>query len=106
MNEAIKLMTKTTNVLLSENDAKFCYAMSLQTCPDIIKHGSQRYLYIEFIEFLEMIGRVADKFIVDNEIPLHVKINRVLDEWLNLINVQREPSVYFLDGDSDSDDNY
>jgi hypothetical protein len=40
MHEAIKLMTKKTNVLLSENDAKFCYAMSLQTCPDIVKNGS------------------------------------------------------------------
>lgn len=44
-------------------------------------------MYIEFIEFLEMIGRVADKFIVDNETPLHLKMNRILDEWLAIINV-------------------
>jgi hypothetical protein len=45
--------------------------------------------HIELLEFMEMIGRVADCNSLDADIPLHVKINKVLDEWFTLINATR-----------------
>jgi len=46
--------------------------------------------HMEFIEFLEMTGRFAySVFREDSYTPLHEKINRVLDEWLVLVGLQR-----------------
>ena len=55
--------------------------MSLQTTHDIVKNSYLKCCHIDFIEFLEMIGRVADVAFQSDE-PLYLKINRVLDEWL------------------------
>lgn len=47
------------------------------------------------MEFMEMIGRVADCYSLEIDVPLHLKINKVLDEWLALVSVQRKEAVYF-----------
>jgi len=69
-----------------------------------MKNAYVKCFHIEFLEFLEMVGRVAHCHSIDTEIPLHVKINRVLDEWLSLISVMRKESVYYVEIGSDSDD--
>lgn len=65
-----------------------CYANSLQTCQDIIKHSSTKLVQIEFIEFMEMCGRVAHCLTPDQAGGtdlLDEKINVVLDSWLGLV---------------------
>lgn len=42
-----------------------------------------------------MIGRVADTHYCDEELPLHEKVNRVLDEWLALVGELRREPIYF-----------
>lgn len=73
---------------LGDAQARFCYSMSLQTTPDIVKNGFLKLCHIEFMEFLEMIARVADIYYVDND-PLFEKINKVLDRWLPLVDKER-----------------
>lgn len=51
-----------------------------------MKHANVKMYHIEMLEFLEMTGRVAETYYSGENIPLHEKINKVLDEWLPLIN--------------------
>jgi len=37
------------------------------------------------VEFMELIGRVADAHYRELDKPLHEKINYILDEWLALV---------------------
>ena len=62
----------------------------------------QQY-HIEFIEFMEMAGRVALKNNSNPDVAFHVKLNEVLDEWLGLIGLQRRPAKYFEDDETDDD---
>ncbi len=55
------------------------------TCPDLVKNGFLCVGHITFIEFLELVGRVADSYFSDLDVPLEVKINYVLDAWLQLV---------------------
>ena len=49
------------------------------------------------MEFMELIGRVAHTFFgQESETPLHKKINRVIDEWLGLVGLQREEPEYYV----------
>ena len=41
------------------------------------------------LEFMELIGRVADIYMHELSKPMYEKINYVLDEWLSLINYER-----------------
>jgi hypothetical protein len=85
-------MTKDTRIKLSDTDAYFCYAYCKQSLADIVKHSQVRTAHLDLIEFYELIGRVADTFYCDEEIELHEKIDRVLDEWLKLVcEVRQEP---------------
>lgn len=70
---------------LGDDQAKFCYSMSLQTTADIVKNGFLKLCHIEFIEFLEMVARVADTVYIQNNLQLFEKINKVLDEWLPFV---------------------
>lgn len=64
--------------------------------------------HLSFVEFLELIGRVADCHLYEMDEPLEVKIGYVLDEWLSLVDMEREESKYFEDGmgGDDSEDNH
>jgi hypothetical protein len=59
--------------------------MSLQTTVDIVKHGFNKCWHIEFLEFMEMIARVGHMQFSDE--PLHVAIEKVLQEWLSLVQL-------------------
>ena len=48
---------------------------------------------MEFLEFLELIGRVANQYFLGSESeqkPLCEKISYILDEWLAVIGLKRE----------------
>ena len=68
------------------------------TCANLVKNGQLSVAHITFVEFLEMIGRVADCYLSEMDEPLEVKINFVLDEWLSLVERQREEVEYYEDG--------
>jgi hypothetical protein len=99
--ECMHLMTKQTSIHLREKDAMICYAMSQQTVPDLVRNSYLRLQHIDLLEFNEMIARVADVHFCDLDIPLHQKIEKVLDEWLGIIGELRKEPVYFEGNDSD-----
>lgn len=105
----INLLTNETKIILDEKDANTCYNLSLQTCQDIARNSKRLIDHISFIEFMELIGRVADVFLNELEEPLSQKINYVLDEWLRLVDEFRQPIVEYLKEkleDSDSEKDY
>ncbi len=59
-DSAIKLFTTETSFKMSTIDAISCYALSLMTCPDLHTLSQLKQFHIDFVEFLEMIGRVAE----------------------------------------------
>ena len=88
MESAINLFTNETNLKLNQIDAEACYAMSLTTCADLHKHSWLKQFHMDFVEFLEMIGRVADLHFSNSDYetqPLVNKISIVLDELLKLV---------------------
>jgi len=59
MDQAIDLFTKKSECGINKNDCLYCYGMSKMTL--VNENGdSQSYFQIKFVEFLEMICRVAD----------------------------------------------
>ena len=86
--------------------------MSKQTCINENDDLSKKFMKITWVEFLEMIGRVADLKFRDSElesIPLEAKIEYVLDDLfaalpglrrLNARNMDEEEEV------TESDDEY
>jgi len=103
MQEAMKLMMSgCEDIQVNELSAKYCYAMSLQTCADIVKNGFLQKQHILLLEFMEMIGRVAFIYYAsETDVPLFEKINRVLDAWLPTVNATRQEAEYFCDSDSE-----
>ena len=86
-------MNHRTSIVISEDQAKLSYSLSLQTTPDIVKNGYMEMCHIEFLEFLELIGRFANYYLPNEE--LHFAINKVLDKWLYIVGFQRfEPNYY------------
>ena len=74
------------------------------TCANLVKNGFLSVGHITFVEFLELVGRVADCYLSEMDEPLEVKINFVLDEWLQLVDRQREEAQYFEEGVFDQSD--
>lgn len=92
-----------------EKHATYCFGMSKMT---VVKETTdhRKYQQMQFIEFCEMMGRVAHfKYKDDPEmskVELHTKLEYVMDEVLGAFNIQRiEPEVKVLD-ESESDDEY
>jgi hypothetical protein len=56
---AMKLMTQDSSVKLAEKDAIICYGSCQMTCVDIVKNSKDELFTLDFLEFLELIGRVA-----------------------------------------------
>jgi hypothetical protein len=89
IKSALQLMMHDTKIKLSEKDARACYGLSQQTCPDIVSQGNLRINHLDLLEFTELIGRVADRYFSEEELFLHTKIEYVLDEWLRVVGMHR-----------------
>ncbi len=59
MDNVMDLFTKKSDCFLSQKDALFCYGMSKITVANE-NEQNKNYHRLLFVEFLEMIGRVAD----------------------------------------------
>ena len=104
-----ELFYHKTGLLKQEKYVTYCFGMSKMTVIDEVK-GGKKYLSISFIEFVEMIGRVAHFRYKDDpdyaNVDLASKIEFVLDEVLGTLNIKRlDPIVIVLD-ESESDEDY
>ncbi|TNV87178.1 hypothetical protein FGO68_gene2179 [Halteria grandinella] len=110
MKEIVDLVVRKTPVGLNEKDAVFCYGMSKMTVIDESTESTIRYQRIQFVEFLEMIGRMADLKFRGSEmegLQLHQKIEYILDDLLTYIGEKRlEVKPIIEDQDEESDDEY
>jgi hypothetical protein len=53
--------------------------------------------HMSFVEFLELVGRVADCFLFELNSSLAQKVSYVLDVWLPLVESEREEPRYYED---------
>ena len=90
-------------------DITFCYGMSKMTMPDENNDGSARMVRIDFVEFLEMIGRAAHvKFRGSEleELPLYRKIEFILADLFQFLSMQPSPINVDIEENTASDSDY
>lgn len=107
--DALGLMMRDTALNMIEKDAMFCYGMSKMTVTNEQEDSTTKYRRLQFVEFLELIGRIADHKFKGTEmekIPLAQKIEFVLDDVLALVEVKRKDVQIVIDDESESDDEY
>ena len=106
-DQCCKIFTTYSNLALSMEHSKLCFAMSKMTT--VNESTTLTLMVIEFVEFLEMICRVADiKFRGSNleTEELQTKVGYVLDELMPLIGARKvEVDCHELEI-SDSDEDY
>jgi hypothetical protein len=73
---------------------------------DKSKKGKLELTKINFVEFLEFIGRVAYIAFKDEELDFCERLMKVLDLILKVIDLERLPVPVNVDEDSFSDDEY
>ena len=109
MKDALEFMMRDSSLNLIEKDAIFCYGMSKMTV-DKEHEKHDQYLNLAFVEFLEMIGRIADiKFrrTTLGDEPLAKRIEFVLDDMIpEMLVCDRNPVNIRVEEVSESDDDY
>ena len=85
LTHALDLLTARSSLELSVRDSIYCYGMSKMTCAEENAPGklNDHYSKLEFVEFLEMVGRIAEvKFrgTEMEELTLHKKLEYTLDD--------------------------
>jgi hypothetical protein len=110
MGDAMNFMMKDTALGLIEKDAIFCYGMCKMSV--ILEQESMwQYKHLKFVEFLELIGRIAHQKFKDNPdagevMSLARKIEHVLDIALKMVGVERKDVINNVVEESESDDDY
>lgn len=109
MQEAIKIFTKS-GVALPEQQAIFCYGMSKMTIVDEFKMTERvGYLVMDFVEFLEMICRVANAKFKNTDYAnadLLDKVVFILDDLLQIVGQERKEVHVEEEEISESDEDY
>ncbi len=85
--DAVSLMTRESEVRLSEKQAMYCYGMSKMTVKNEMEKGAQSYQKLVFVEFLEFIGRAAFEKYKNVSEPLVEKIDKVIGMILPIVGV-------------------
>ena len=110
MIDAVDLMCRLTPLSLTEKEAYLCYGMCKMTTVNEAEESSIKYKRLQFVEFLEMIGRIADVKFKGTEsekaMSLAEKIEFVLEDILTLVNVRRKDVKITVKEQSESDDEY
>lgn len=80
------------------------------TITDEVQNQSQ-HNHLQFVEFLELIGRVSVVYWEQNkehleEVPLAKKIEFILDQLLALVKIKRNEVIANIESDSETDDDY
>jgi len=108
MADALRLMMHDTPLAMSEKDAKYCYGMCKMT---VLQEMDQSWQYkqLQFVELLEMLGRIAEFKFRETELEgleLAKKLEYILDDVLSLVEVSRKDVNIQVDEKSESDDDY
>ena len=109
MNDALNLMMKDSRIGLIEKDAIFCYGLCKMTVANEFNESKEKYRKLQFVELLELIGRIADlryKHTPLDEMHLNKKIDLVLDDVLAMVEFKRREVSIKIDDESQSDDDY
>ena len=110
MGDAMGLMMRDTNLGLIDKDAVYCFGMSKMSV--ILEQDNMwQYKRMQFVEFLELMGRIAHKKYPDHpdsheNLSLAQKIEHVLDSVLKLVDVTRKDVHTNVVEESESDDEY
>jgi hypothetical protein len=93
IEDALNLFARQPSFKISEQSCLFCFGMSKQTVVNERGLLTQlAYFSMEFVEFLEMVGRVAQtKF--PGEKGLESKIEDLFDEMLPLFGLTRNQPI-------------
>ena len=108
MKEAIDLFTVSSGLKLTAKDCKYCFGMSKMTIANE-EFEHEKYSKMMFVEFLEMIGRVAVLEYQDTDLanePLDRKIEYILDAILATIDLERQEFKEYDRDESENDDDY
>ena len=86
------------------------FALCKQTViSELEQEGQSQYLKLSKVEFLEFLARIAEQIFEDSELedlPLHEKIEYMLDDILKVIDVKRVKQQITVEEFSESDDDY
>ena len=92
---------------ITEKDINFCYGYSHMT---VINEERQwkKYLAMEFVEFLEFLGRLAMARFKSSapEMPLNEKLESILDDLMQGFGFTRNEVNVEAEEYSESDDDY
>ena len=110
MAEALDLMIRMTPLTLTEKEAYFCYGMCKMTTVNEAEESTLRYKRLQFVELLELVGRIADLKFKETEqeksLGLAEKIEFVLEDLFTLVGVRRKDVIITVEELSESDDDY
>lgn len=94
---------------MTVKDITFCYGMSKMTMHDENNDGEDRMKKIEFVEFLELIGRAAHVKFRGSELedlPLYRKIEFILADIFQYFQMQPSPINVDIEEETASDSDY
>jgi hypothetical protein len=103
--DACDLFARDSALKISDKQCKYCFGMSKMTVVNE-EWEAEKYNVLAFVEFLEMIGRVADITFHHTDIahePLARRIEYVLDAILPLVDVERHDPVIEEVDETESD---
>lgn len=98
-----------TYLNLPQGHARFCYAMSKMTVANEERDSYDKYDVLLFVEFLEMLGRIAHIRFQDSEFAkasLKMKLEIIIDAALSTIGEQRKDPDQEDADPTESDDDY
>lgn len=91
MQDALALMMKDTRIGLIEKDAIFSYGMCKMTVVMESESPTEKYKRLQFVELLEMIGRITDLKYKSLDYPEFLtNIELVLTDVLELVGLKRK----------------
>lgn len=105
-NDVVRLLTVQTELCVQEKDAIYCFGMSKMTCVVETTGSEKHYYFLKFVEFLELMGRVAHFKFTDSSMSLVTKLENVLDEVLGTMSIKRLDPVFTVVDESEPDSDY
>jgi len=104
LRRCLDLLTRNSDLQLSEKEARFCFGMSKMTVKDEVTHHAE-YEKLRFAEFLEFLGRAAQtKYFEEREVPFYQKLEGILDGVFPVYGLKRRPADQATAAASSSDE--
>ena len=108
--DCVQLLKIDSVYKLNKKVIRQAFALCKQTViNELDQEGQVQYLKLSKVEFLEFLARIAELIFMESELeelPLHEKIEYLLDDLLLVINAKRVKQQITVAEFSDSDDDY